>query len=53
MSYNNKMQKEKSPEDISYGSTTVTYHHHMNANHLRKGKLKTRKKTIYIDPLDK
>jgi hypothetical protein len=36
MSYNNKMQKEKSPEDIGYGSTTVTYHHHMNADHLKK-----------------
>ena len=43
MSYNNKMQKEISPEDIGYGSTTGTYHHRMNANHLKKRKLKTRK----------
>jgi hypothetical protein len=43
MSCNSKMQKEKSPKYIGYGSTTVTYHHRMNANHLKKRKSKTRK----------
>jgi len=43
MSYNSKMQKEKSLKDIGYGSMTVTYHHRMNANHLKKRKSKMRK----------
>jgi hypothetical protein len=43
MTYNSKMQKEKSLNDISYGSTTATYHHHTNANHLKKRKSKMRK----------
>jgi hypothetical protein len=43
MSYSSKMQKEKSPEDIGYGSMTETYHHHSNDNHLKKRKSKTRK----------
>jgi hypothetical protein len=38
MSYNSKMQKEKSLNDIGYGSTTATYHHRTNANHLKKRK---------------
>jgi hypothetical protein len=48
MSCNSKMQKEKSPKYIGYGSTTVTY------NHLKKKKIEDEEtKTIYIDPFDK
>jgi len=53
MSCNNKMQKDKSPEDIGYGSMTTTYHHCTYANPPSKKMEEEETKTIYIDPFDK
>jgi len=37
------MQKEKSTEDISYGSMIVTYHHRKNANPPKKSEKSKRR----------
>jgi len=48
-----KMQKDKSPESIGYGSTAPTNHHHMNANPQNNIKIEEEEtKIIFIDPFN-